>query len=152
MDELIEQPDKPRASRGPATNLIIFLLGIMALFYVVNRRAPELQGWQGDYNEALAKAESTGHNLLIAFHSSACPPCVAMERTVLGTEAVTRALEKYVPVRLQPFSNPALAQQLKIMATPTYAVVDPQGRLLAKIEGYLAADEFIAFLQRTSAG
>ncbi|UCE60857.1 MAG: thioredoxin family protein [Phycisphaerales bacterium] len=152
MDEAIEQVDQPKAGRSPTTNLIIVLVGVVALFYVLNRPAPELTGWQGDYNQAMAEAASTGHNVLIAFHASTCPPCVAMERTVLGTDEVTRALEEYVPVRLQPFSNPALAQRLKIMATPTYAVLDPQGQLLGKIEGYLAPDEFIAFLQGTSTG
>ena len=73
-----------------------------------------------------------------------------MDRTVLSDSDVKRALHDYVRVRLDATVQTDLARQYEVYATPTFTVVDSEGRLLSKREGTLTVEEFVQFLNRAS--
>ena len=61
----------------------MLVAAVCALYLVITRPAPILEGWSTEYSEALARAEATDQKLVLAFHQPGCPPCVAMDRLVL---------------------------------------------------------------------
>ena len=135
-------------SGGSRWALRLLLVGLGVLYLFSNRPAPLLEGWKSDFGEALSEAAASNRHVLIAFSMPGCPPCVAMERTVLGTRAVRAALSDFVPARVDITGQPELANRFGVFATPTYAIVDFTGRLLAKSEGQQSIDEFLRFLSR----
>ena len=73
-----------------------------------------------------------------------------MNRLVLGTPEVRSALDGYVPIQLNADEHRELANRLGAVGAPTYAVVDAEGRLLAKCDGYQSVSAFVMFLKGSS--
>ena len=69
-----------------------------------------------------------------------------MDRTVLAAPEVQTALAGFVPVRVDVDREARLAGRLQVYATPTYAVLDSAGNLLAKVSGYQSVEAFVSFL------
>ena len=99
---------------------------------------------------AVHEAETTNRKVLVAFHMPGCPPCKVMDRTVLNQDAIKRGLGDYVPVRVDAARHPDLAGRYGAYATPTYAVIDSRGRLLARVEGQQTVEQFLTFLERAA--
>ncbi len=107
-------------------------------------------GWGSDFASALSEASSTNRKLVIAFYSEGCPPCAAMDRTVLGTLAVQEALAGFVPVRVNEWEERDLTARYRVLVTPTFVVADSSGNLLARVEGYHSVPEFVRFLSQSA--
>lgn len=148
-------PQSSNPSRGflshPRLWLLVLFLG--GLYVLLPSSANIPKGWGVDFDEALAQAVSSNRKLLVAFHMRGCPPCSAMDRTVLGTREVRSAIanKDFIPVRVDVEQHLALANRIGVLATPTYAVIDANGGLLAQCAGYQSSTKFIQFLQRASA-
>ena len=119
-------------------------------FFVATRSTPVLEGWGSDFDAAIVQAAVEKRNVVIAFNMQGCPACVAMDRTVLSNAAVRSALEGYIPVRVDIDEQRQLAYQFGVQGTPTYAVVDGDGRLLTTCTGYQPVKTFVRFLERAS--
>jgi thioredoxin-related protein len=127
---------------------VLIVVAFVAIYLVTTGPVPPPPGWGSDFEAAVADAEASERNLVIAFYLPGCPACVAMDRTVLGSEAVQDALKRFVPVRLDAGESFALAERLGVFGAPTYVVVDTRGALLAKCGGYQSVEAFIGFLDR----
>ena len=127
---------------GPLMIVAVCLLG----YFVLSRSGGAMAGWSTSYEEATASAQASQKPLLIAFHSDNCPPCYAMERTVLGEAPVVAALQDVVPVKVNLSYRPELGTKYDVPGTPTYTLLSPDGDLIGQTMGYVATDEFIAFL------
>ena len=136
-----------RARRWGPTLLIASTL---MLYFFLSRPAPAPAGWGDDFEAALRDAAATSRHVVIAFYSEGCPPCAAMDRTVLGTSEVREALLGYLPVRLDVNRQREPASRYQILATPTFVVTDGAGRPLAQREGYQSKEEFVAFLKENA--
>ena len=73
-----------------------------------------------------------------------------MDRTVLNQDPIKAALKDYVPVRVDTNRHPELAARFGALATPTYAVINSRGRLLARCEGLQSVEGFLSFLKRAA--
>lgn len=146
MNDTSTQP--MAATPAPSTGRFRYLLPLLfvGVIYLVTRPSAGPVGWADDYGAAMSEAVAGNKHVLVAFYMEGCPPCYAMDRTVLPSEAVTSALEQYVPVRLDVDRERELANRFQVIATPTFAVVDAQGRLVARTEGFLPVEEFVRFL------
>lgn len=140
------------AGRGSSSRLSILALmgGLLLVYLVIGRPTALPAGWSTDYAAAVSKAATTNRNLLVAFTMKGCPPCTAMDREVLGTRQVRAALSDLVPVHLDVDRDRELANRYEVYGTPTYAVITPGGRVLAKCEGYQPVEQFLRFLSRAS--
>jgi len=127
----------------------LLLVGAVLLYWVI-RPAGVASGWSTDLNAAFAEARKSDKDVLVAFTMPGCPPCVLMDRTVLSSKAVQEALEDFVPVSIDAVAHPGIARQFGVLGTPTYAIVDATGAVLAKREGYQSREEFVAFLRGAS--
>ncbi len=136
-----------RTRWGPT--LLLTALAVL-YFFVATRSTPVPEGWGSDFDAALAQAAVEDRNVVIAFNMRGCPPCRAMDRTVLPDPAVRSALEGYIPVRADVDEQRELANRFGVQGTPTYAVVGSDGRLLTKCSGYQPVKTFVGFLELAS--
>jgi thioredoxin-related protein len=125
--------------------LIVLVIG----FYIYGSRpSGPVPGWLTDPAMAFAQAAEKKSSLVLAFYSDGCPPCKAMDRSVLGTGAVQDALTGYVPVRVDAWKEIELKDKYGVEATPTFIIADSSGKPLARTEGFHDVDDFVSFLNR----
>ncbi|CAN5506694.1 cytochrome c biogenesis protein CcdA [soil metagenome] len=114
-------------------------------------------GWHPVYEDALAEAKQTGKNVFIDFTGIYCTNCRYMEKNVFPDERVKSRFEKFVLAKLytdRPTSEEdkryeALKERLtNNAANPVYAIVTPEGELVAKHAYERDIDVFADFLQK----
>ena len=140
----------PPSGRPQHWGPTLLIAATFALYFFLSRPAAAPAGWGDDYDAALKDAAATHRNVVIEFYSEGCPPCAAMERSVLGTPVVREALLGYLPVRLDVNRRDEAARRYQVFATPTYVILDEAGRMLAQRAGYLSKEEFVAFLKENA--
>ena len=108
---------------------------------------------------ASAAARSEGKPVLYDFTAAWCPPCHRLDTEGWGdSRAASLVNASYLPVRIvdrerEEGKNPAsiaeLQRRYSVTAFPTLVVVDPDGREIAKFEGYGNKENLIRFLEET---
>jgi len=136
---------RPRSSSARLVTLVVILI---ALYTVFSRSAGSPRGWGSDFAAASTEARGTGRRLVVAFHMQGCPPCAAMDRSVLGSRTVQNALKHFVPVRVDLMNERELSNRLGVFATPTYAVLESDGTMVTYTEGFQPVEKFVQFLER----
>lgn len=139
----------PRAGNKPGWPLLLILAAVF-MYLAVSSPSADLSEWGNDLDDALHAASKSGRPVLVAFYMPGCTPCKIMDRTVLSHADVKQTLQDFVPVRLDATVRTDLARRYEVPFTPTFVVVDSQGRLLSKCEGTLSVEEFVQFLKRAS--
>lgn len=119
----------------------------LAAYWFVSRPSVAPPGWGNDFDAAVKEAAAKSKSVLVAFHSESCPPCVAMDRTVLRADVVQKAISTFVPVRVDVGKTPQVAAMFGVTATPTYAILSSEGHLLAQTQGYQSEEEMLRFFQ-----
>jgi thiol:disulfide interchange protein DsbD len=122
--------------------------------------------WGMNFDEALKRAKAENKPVLIDFTGVSCANCRVMETGVMPRPDVVPLLSKYVTVQLYTDSVPigsitadertALAAENRArrreitnaLANPAYAVLSPDGKVLAKLAGQREPSVFINFLKR----
>lgn len=137
---------RPARRRVP----MIAVLAALVAFWFVSRPPGVPPGWGSDFDAGLKQAAAEGKNLLIAFHSDGCPPCLAMDKTVLRADVIQKAVTRFVPVRVNVSQSPQVAMLFQIEGTPTYAILSPEGKLLAQTSGYRDEEDMLRFLKTAS--
>lgn len=122
----------------------------MALYYFASSASAPPQTWAADWTTALREAQATRRQVMIDFYMNGCPPCEIMHRSVLRSRAVQEALSDFVPLRIDAARERELANRFEVFGTPTYVIVDAQGRFLARCEGLQTEEAFVAFLERAA--
>ena len=94
----------------------------------------------------LPVAEGPPRTKLLDFHAEWCPPCKQMRPEVAKLRA------QGVPVRSVDIdAEPDLAARYKVTGVPAFVVVDPDGKSLARTEGYQPAAKLAAFFHQARA-
>jgi len=148
MSDPVNTTRRPQKGELRRWSPAILAVLVVAFYYLSTRPTPALQGWMTEFVPAQAEATATNRNMLVQFTLPGCPPCVAMKRTVLSQGPVIQALNDFVPVNIDASKEPELAARYGVFTAPAYAVVDATGTLLAKVDGFVQVDEFVAFLER----
>lgn len=97
----------------------------------------------------LAAARRSGKPVLVELVAPGCEACRRMDETLADPE-VRRALAAFEVVRLGVEQDPAwrLLEDLELAATPSFAIVGPDGAILDRRQGVQPRDAFLAFLAR----
>ncbi len=107
--------------------------------------------WRTDYQQARADAEREGKLLLLHFHAKWCGPCRQMDREVLATPAMARALgENIIAVKVDSDLNQQLVGQLGIQALPSDVFMTPEGKVLMRTQGKQQAGNYLQMVSGMS--
>src|SRR2546423_1430235 len=110
-------------------------------------RSTEKVAWRTDYESARREAQSANKPLLLDFTAEWCEPCQQMRRTVFADRDVQIAIMRsFVPVQVDIDRSPALAQQYRIDAVPTYKIVTDAGMVLKEQTGAMTSEAFLEWL------
>ena len=114
--------------------------------------------WQ-PHEKAAAASRSAGKPVLYDFTAAWCPPCHRLDTEGWGDSRVASLVnDSYLPARIvdrerEEGKNPAsiaeLQRRYSVTAFPTLVVADPDGRQIAKSEGYGGKENLIRFLEES---
>ena len=118
----------------------------------------ELKWIDNDYQAALAKAKAENKLVFVDFTGYTCTNCRWMEANVFPKKEVEAEMAKYVLSRLYTDGDGEVyerQQQLEqdllgTVALPYYAIVSPDGKVVASFPGLTRnVSEFVDFLQKS---
>lgn len=107
------------------------------------------EGWVGDFQTAEQKSKTDKIPLLVHFYADWCGPCRAMERDVLNTADVSRALTNgIIAVKVNSDTRRDLVARFGVTSLPTDIFVSPEGTVLGKFVGSPGRAGYLARLTR----
>lgn len=124
----------------------LILLG--ALYVYSNRSVPAAFEWIHDPEVGLAKARQANRPVFVDFYADWCGVCKSMDREVFSRPEVAQAMEKWIPLQIDVDRYRDIARQYGVEALPTLVALTPEGKVIARHEGYMSAEALITFLQR----
>ncbi len=165
METTEAAPRSGSQSRIPSILLWIVLAAI--LFRVITAftdREKKDEGaglvrWQ-QQSEVVATARSAGKPLLYDFTAAWCGPCHRLDTEGWGDPQIASMVNKsYLPARVvdrereDGKNTPAiddLERRYSVNAFPTLIVATPDGRMIAKLQGYGGRERLVQFLEESS--
>jgi thiol:disulfide interchange protein len=103
--------------------------------------------WRTDFEAALAEARSANKRVLVDFSADWCPPCVAMKHDVWPHPRVVSAVDAgHVPLLVDADRDTVLAARYQVSAIPTVLLLDADGRVVKRKDGYLSTSGMLRFL------
>ncbi|MCX8070830.1 MAG: thioredoxin family protein [Candidatus Binatia bacterium] len=120
------------------------LLGV-ALWLALPSDAGSMIEWE-EYSElALEQAVRDGKPVLIDFVADWCIPCHEMEATTFADRRVAELAERFVMLRadvtLDTEKTKAMTERFRVLGVPTIVLLDPEGREVQRLVGYVTAEE-----------
>ena len=101
-----------------------------------------------DYASAMKRAKAEDKAIVLYFSSQYCPYCVAMERDVLADKEIAKTMKQnLVSVRIDVEIRTDLARKYGIRGYPTTCFLEPSGKPLIKVPGYVDKKEFKVMLE-----
>jgi uncharacterized protein YyaL (SSP411 family) len=131
---------------------LLCTLGLILLSSMLVRPAlGEEIDWLNDAELAWTRSVSEGRPLLLFITRSNCRFCTKMKSETLVDSAVAAQINAdFVPLAIDPKTDPELIKELKITAFPTTLIISPDAVTLDRIKGYLPPREFQKRLTRSS--
>lgn len=112
-------------------------------------QAAPAAGWHKDFEEAQKLARQLNRPLLIHFSAEWCGPCRRMDRSVLNSAAVLNHIASAtVGVKVDSDKRRDLVKKFNVRSLPTDVIIDGNGRVLAKSEGYQEQRQYLSQLAR----
>ncbi len=98
--------------------------------------------WKTDFAAAEAEAKSLNRPLVVHFGAVWCGPCKKMEKEVLHIPSTLKVLEAgFVAVKVDVDRSPDVSKRFGIKNMPTDLILSPEGKVLARSEGYTTGDQ-----------
>jgi thioredoxin-related protein/YHS domain-containing protein len=115
-------------------------------FLTCNSASAQLP-WQGDVRAALKQAKASGKPMMIQFTADWCTFCHKMKATTFTDPAVVQQVNaQFIPVMLDADQHAELVEKLALKGLPATVVVDPDLRILKKLNGFQRPDKLMAEL------
>lgn len=139
------------------------VLWIALVAFVLNAQWPTLKGWyygapgaeapvtaiewRTDFQQALAEARSGNRLILADFSAGWCPPCIAMKHETWPHADVIQAVSTgFVPLVVDVDQHPELSARYEVPGIPSLLILDADGRLVRRHNGFLPRDGMLRFL------
>ena len=141
----------PAARTGPRLALGLGALMLAAAALAARAVEPGPIPWRSDFEGARAEAKALGRPIWLQFTGPWCGYCRKMEREAFARPDVAAlARGRFVPVEVRPDVEEDLARRFDITGIPATVLLTPEGRVLARHEGYTDPASFLALLNRAA--
>lgn len=101
-----------------------------------------------DIDLAMNAAQSENKSVVIFFDQASCVYCDMLKSNVLSNSDVQKQLnENYVFLLVDINENPKFADKYRVYGTPIIKFIEPSGKVIHEIQGYVEADEFLKELK-----
>ncbi|MCA9113488.1 MAG: thioredoxin family protein, partial [Planctomycetaceae bacterium] len=131
--------------------LMVAMAGTPSLAAAANT-PPPVRGWHHNVADAVRDVEQLDVPLVMHFHASWCGPCKRMDREVLSSSALRDHLgRRLVGVKVDADQHPELLEKFGVGSLPTDLILDPNGKVLARMKGYQEPREYLGRLARAEA-
>jgi len=161
---------RPREARrglgAPGAAACLGALGFAAGLGLAPTRPPEVAAalpaaavagrvaWSG-WDEGLARGAREGRPVLVTVVTRWCAYCQKMAATTWKSPRVAERMQDLVAVRVDAEDGSAgsrAAEEYGVAGYPAQLLLSPEGRLLARVDGYQSAAELLAWLDRSLPG
>ncbi len=106
-----------------------------------------------DYNGALKVAKQENKPVLLYFFSRSCGYCTLMDKDTLADKDIAAQLKKnFVFVRVDTDQSADLAMYYGIRGTPWSWFLDPSGKRVRQVPGYVSKADFKTALDSVRKG
>jgi thiol:disulfide interchange protein len=104
------------------------------------------------FDEALAKARAEKRLVFVDVYADWCTWCTKMDEDVFTDARVKTALLAYVPIKVDVDrgGGHGLASRYGVEGLPAFLLVNGNGELVGRLDGYFPAGEFLQRLGRFS--
>lgn len=103
--------------------------------------------WAKSWKDASSRALTAGKLVFIDFYADWCGYCRKLDAETFPNSQVVRAMDNYVPVKLNTErEGRELAAKYGVSSLPTLAIVEPDGRMVATIRGFVEAPDLLRAL------
>jgi len=106
------------------------------------------------FDEALVRARAEKKLIFVDVYADWCTWCTKMDEDVFVDSRVRKALLDFVPIKLDADrgGGRAVADRYRVAGLPAYLVVNGDGELVGRFDGYLPVEPFLLRLRRASGG
>lgn len=105
--------------------------------------------WRHDYQAARKEATAAGKPLLLDFGTEACTWCRKLDTTTFRNPSVVELLnDRFVPVKVDGEKDAWLTRAAGVEAFPTLVLLSPEGKVLARHDGYADAGKLLPLLRQ----
>ena len=132
--------------RAPLATLLIFGMTVLAA-----AAAAENRDWLTSVDEALELAQEKDQPVLVDLYAEWCGWCKRLEEDVFSTPLFEEFVEDYVLLRVDTEDGgegTRLQQRFKAYSLPTTLVLDHRQTLIAEVQGYAPAAQYVATIER----
>jgi len=103
--------------------------------------------WQKDLSTAFSTAQKEHKIVMVFVEGAHCRWCKKMKHRTLDEERVQKALKNFVTVKVMEEDTEAMKTLPEIEGVPTIFFMNANKKVLQKIAGYYAEDDFIAMIK-----
>ncbi|HQQ78533.1 MAG TPA: thioredoxin family protein [Thermoanaerobaculia bacterium] len=104
------------------------------------------------FDEALEKARAEKRLVFVDVYADWCTWCTKMDEDVFVDPRVQKALLDFVPIKVDTDKSGgrAVANRYRVAGLPAYLVVNGDGELVGRFDGYLPVEAFLLRLRAAS--
>jgi thiol:disulfide interchange protein len=103
------------------------------------------------FDEALVRARAEKKLVFVDLYADWCGWCTRMDEDVFADERVQSALLGYIPIKVDADrGGRSVASRYRVSGLPTFLLVNGEGEVVGRFDGYMAVDEFLLRLNRSS--
>ena len=106
--------------------------------------------WERRFEDALKKARASHKPVIVDFWAQWCGWCHRLDKTTYVDPAVVKLAEGFVAVKVNIEGEPretAVAIRYDVSNLPTIMVISPEGRPIARVNGFVGPGQFPRLLE-----